>query len=159
MPIQPGERIPSVSIKRARPGGGEDVDPSELFAKKRVVMFSLPGAFTPTCSSRHLPGYLERYDELLGQGGDLIACLSVNDHWVMQAWAEAQGVGDRIVMLADGAGRFTRALGLEQDKGDLGMRAARALLTIEDGVVQSIDVEAPGKLEASSAEACLARLG
>src|SRR5262245_19609570 len=102
MTIEVGQRIPSVVIKRAVSGtSGTDVDPTELFAGKKVVMFSLPGAFTSTCSSKHLPGYLARHDELRARGVVLIACLSVNDGWVMQAWADAHDVGDKIVMLAD----------------------------------------------------------
>lgn len=161
MAIKPGDRIPSVTIKQAGPNGGTDVDPAALFAGKTVVMFSLPGAFTPTCSAKHLPGYLERYDELRRRGVDLIACLSVNDAFVMQAWAEQHNVGDKIVMLADGSAAFTRALGIELDltSKHLGVRANRGVFTIKDGVVQSVEMEEGGKLEVSSAEACLARLG
>jgi peroxiredoxin len=159
MTIQVGERIPSVTIKRATPGsGGTEVDPSVLFAGKKVVMFSLPGAFTATCSAKHLPGYLARYDELRAQGVDLIACLSVNDGYVMQAWAEAHDVGDKIVMLADGAGKFVKALGIERDISDMGLRAKRGLFTIEDNVVRSVEIEEPGKFEVSSADACMLRV-
>jgi glutaredoxin/glutathione-dependent peroxiredoxin len=157
MTIKPGERIPSVTIKQATPDGGREVDPAALFANKTVVMFSLPGAFTPTCSAKHLPGYLARHDEIKKSGVDLIACLSVNDAWVMQAWADANQVGDKIVMLADGSALFTRALGIENDSTakHMGIRARRGLLTIKDGIVQTIDLEQPGKFEVSSAEACL----
>ncbi len=159
MPIEVGERIPSVVIKQAVSGtGGSDVDPTELFAGKRVVMFSLPGAFTSTCSTKHLPGYLARHDELRAKGVDLIACLSVNDAWVMQAWADAHDVGDKIVMLADGAGTFTKALGIERDIPAMGLRARRGLFTIEDNVVHSVELEAPGKFEVSSAEACMLKV-
>jgi glutaredoxin/glutathione-dependent peroxiredoxin len=159
MTIKAGERIPSVVIKQARPGSpGADVDPSVLFAGKKVVMFSLPGAFTPTCSAKHLPGYLARYDELRAKGVDLIACLSVNDGWVMQAWADARGVGDKIVMLADGSGAFTKALGIERESREMGLRARRGLFTIEDGIVKSAEVEEPGKFEVSSADACMLRV-
>ncbi|HEV8247596.1 MAG TPA: peroxiredoxin [Polyangiaceae bacterium] len=159
MAIQVGQRIPSVVIKQATPSGGIDVDPTVLFAGKKVVMFSLPGAFTPTCSAKHLPGYLSRYDELRAKGVDLIACLSVNDAWVMQAWADAHQVGDKIVMLADGSGEFTKALGIERETKDMGLRARRGLFTIEDNVVKSADVEEPGKFEVSSADACMLRVG
>ncbi len=158
MTIQVGERIPSVKIKQATPSGGVEVDPSQLFAGKRVVMFSLPGAFTPTCSSKHLPGYLQRHDELKAKGVDLIVCLSVNDHHVMRAWAEANQVGDKIVMLADGAGEFTKALGIDRQIGDMGLRAKRGLFTIEDGVVKTVEIEEPGKFEVSSADACMLRV-
>jgi glutaredoxin/glutathione-dependent peroxiredoxin len=159
MTIKAGERIPSVVIKRAVVGtAGEDVDPAALFAGKKVVMFSLPGAFTPTCSAKHLPGYLARHDELRAKGVDLIACLSVNDGWVMQAWADANEVGDKIVMLADGAGAFTKALGIERETPTMGLRARRGLFTIEDGVVSSVELEEPGKFEVSGADACMLKL-
>ena len=159
MTIQVGDRIPSIVIKQAATGtAGVDVDPSTLFAGKKVVMFSLPGAFTPTCSAKHLPGYLARHDELKAKGVDLIACLSVNDGWVMQAWADANGVGDKIVMLADGAGAFTRALGIERDLQAMGLRARRGLFTIEDNVVKSVELEEPGKFDVSSADACMLRV-
>ena len=158
MSIQPGQPIPSVKIKRATSSGGEEIDPAELFAGKRVIMFSLPGAFTPTCTSKHLPGYVAKYDELRSRGIDLIACLSVNDAWVMQAWADQQNVGDKIVMLADGAAVFTRALGLEVEIPHMGVRARRGVFTLADGVVKSVEIEQPGKLEVSSAEACLAKM-
>jgi len=161
MPISPGQRIPSVTLKRANPSGGEEIDPAVLFAGKRVVLFSLPGAFTPTCSAKHLPGYLARYDELRNKGVDLIACLSVNDSFVMQAWADANQVGDKIVMLADGSALFTKALGIESDltAKNMGIRARRGVLTLEDGVVKTIELEAPGQFDVSAAEACLLRLG
>jgi peroxiredoxin len=161
MPISSGQRIPSVTIKRATASGGEEVDPSALFAGKRVLMFSLPGAFTPTCSAKHLPGYLARHDELKSKGVEMIACLSVNDAYVMQAWAEAQQVGEKIVMLADGSALFTKALGIESDltAKHMGIRARRGVFTIDDGVVTSIELEASGQFDVSSAEACLLRLG
>ena len=158
MAIEPGSKIPSVTIKRATPNGGEDVDPSKLFAGKHVIMFSLPGAFTPTCSAKHLPGYLAKYDELRAKGVDMIACLSVNDAWVMQAWGEQHDVGDKIVLLADGAGELTKALGIDFAPPQMGVRARRGVFSIRDGVVQSAELEAPGKFEVSSAEACLAKI-
>ncbi len=159
MTIHPGQRIPSVKIKAATPSGAQEVDPSALFAGKKVVMFSLPGAFTPTCSSKHLPGYLQRHDELKAKGVDLIACLSVNDVHVMRAWAEANQVGDKIVMLADGAGEFTKALGIDRQISDMGLRAKRGLFTIEDNIVKTVEIEEPGKFEVSSADACMLRVG
>jgi glutaredoxin/glutathione-dependent peroxiredoxin len=160
MPIEPGHRIPSVTLELATAEGGREVDPVELFAGKNVVLFSLPGAFTPTCSRKHLPGYVAQYDELRAKGVDLIACLSVNDAWVMQAWADANQVGEKIAMLADGNAAFTRALGIENDysTSHMGVRARRGLIRISNNVVQSVDLEQPGKLEVSGAEACLLRL-
>ena len=158
--IQPGDRIPSVTIKQAKPDGAVEVDTAALFAGKKVIMFSLPGAFTPTCSAKHLPGYLARYDELRAKGIDLIACLSVNDAFVMQAWGKAHDVGDKIVLLADGSAAFSKALGIDADMSAFGMgtRARRGVFVIEDGVVTSAELEAPGKFEVSSADACLLKL-
>ena len=155
--ITKGQKIPSVTIKQATAEGGADVDPAVLFADKKVVMFSLPGAFTPTCSQKHLPSYLAKLDELKAAGVDLVACLSVNDVFVMKAWAEQNDALGKIVMLADGSGVFTKALGIELDltARGLGVRADRGVMTIDNGVVTSIDMEAPGKFEVSSAEACL----
>jgi peroxiredoxin (alkyl hydroperoxide reductase subunit C) len=123
-------------------------------------MFSLPGAFTPTCSSKHLPGYVKELAALKAKGVDLVACLSVNDHWVMKFWAEAHDALGKITMLADGSGLFSKALGIEQDltAANMGLRCRRGVLTIVDGVVNSIEMEAPGKFEVSSAEACLLKL-
>ncbi len=159
--IAVGQKIPSVTIKQAVADGGADVDPAALFAGKKVVMFSLPGAFTPTCSGKHLPGYLRELPQLKAKGVDLVACLSVNDHWVMKHWAEAHDALGKITMLADGAGAFSKALGIDQDlaKANMGLRCRRGVMTIEDGVVKSIEMEEPGKFEVSSAEACLLRLG
>jgi peroxiredoxin len=156
--ISQGQKIPSVTIKQATPEGPADVDPAQLFAGKKVVMFSLPGAFTPTCSAKHLPGYVEKLPELKAQGVDMVACLSVNDAWTMQAWAKEHDALGKITMLADGAGAFSKALGIEQDLSGahMGLRARRGIIVVEDGVVKSIEMEAPGKFEVSSAEACLA---
>ncbi len=160
MTIQPGDTFPSVSIKQATSAGPQDVDPAALFAGKRVILFSLPGAFTPTCSAQHLPGFVARHDDLRAKGVDLIACLSVNDAHVMRAWGEAHGALDKIVMLADGNAALTRALGLEVDLSGphMGVRARRGLMTIKDGVVETVELEAPGKLEVSSADACMLKL-
>jgi peroxiredoxin len=158
MTIEPRQTFPSVKIKRATATGGEELDPSTLFAGKTVIVFSLPGAFTPTCSAKHLPGYLAQYDALRAKGVDLIACLSVNDAWVMQAWADQQQVGDRIVMLADGAAELSRALGIDYAAPHMGVRARRGVFTLVDNVVKTVEIEAPGKFEVSSAEACLLKL-
>jgi peroxiredoxin len=154
--ISPGEKLPSITIKQATPEGPADVDPSQLFAGKKVVVFSLPGAFTPTCSTKHLPGYVAKLPELKAQGVDIVACLSVNDAWVMKAWAEAHDALGKITMLADGTGAFSKALGIDTDNPTMGLRARRGVMVIEDGVVTSIEMEAPGKFEVSSAEACIA---
>ena len=158
--ITAGQKIPSVKIKQVTAEGIADVDPAELFAGKKVVMFSLPGAFTPTCSQKHLPGYVEKLPELQGKGVDLVACLSVNDAFVMKAWAEEHQALGKIVMLADGAAAFSKALGIDADLSAYGMgvRANRGVLTFENGVVKSIDMEAPGKFDVSSAEACSIKL-
>lgn len=155
--IKAGDKVPSVTIKQATAEGGADVDPAALFAGKKVVMFSLPGAFTPTCSAKHLPGYVAKLPELQAQGVDIVACLSVNDAWVMKAWAEQHDALGKIVMLADGSGHFTKALGIELDldKAHMGPRCQRGVLTFEDGVAKSVAMEAPGKFDVSSAEACL----
>ena len=153
--INAGQKIPSVTIKQATPEGSSEVDPAALFAGKKVVMFSLPGAFTPTCSAKHLPGYVAKLPELKAQGVDLVVCLSVNDAWVMKAWAEQHDALGKIVMLADGQGLFSKALGIETEIPGMGLRARRGLVVAKDGVVESIDMEAPGKFEVSSAEACM----
>lgn len=155
--ITQGQKIPSVTIKQATPEGISDVDPAALFAGKKVILFSLPGAFTPTCSQKHLPGYVAKLGELKAAGVDLVACLSVNDAFVMKAWAEAHDALGKIVMLADGSAALTKALGIELDltAPHMGIRAARGVMTIDDGVVTSIEMEAPGKFEVSSAESCL----
>ena len=155
--ITKGQKIPSVTIKQVTADGMSDVDTAQLFAGKKAVMFSLPGAFTPTCSQQHLPGYVQKLPELKAAGVDLVACLSVNDVFVMKAWAEQNDALGKITMLADGSGDFTKALGIELDltARGLGVRADRGVFTIDDGVVTSIDMEAPGKFEVSSAESCL----
>jgi peroxiredoxin len=157
--IEVGQKIPSVTIKQATAEGGADVNPAELFAGKKVVMFALPGAFTPTCSQKHLPGYVAQLPELKAKGVDMVACLSVNDAWVMKSWAEAHDALGKIVMLADGQGLFSKALGIDYEIPGMGLRAKRGLFVIENGAVKSIDMEEPGKFEVSSAEACMRKLG
>ena len=154
--ISKGEKIPSVTIKQATPEGGSDVDPAQLFAGKKVVMFSLPGAFTPTCSAKHLPGYVEKFAEFKQRGVD-IACMAVNDAFVMDAWAKNQHVPDDLMMLADGNGTFAAALGLEMDGTPfgLGKRGKRFALYAEDGVVKKLNVEAPGEFKVSDAKTML----
>lgn len=156
-----GQKIPSVTIKQATPEGGSEVDPAALFAGKKVVMFTLPGAYTPTCSQKHLPGYVKELPQLKAKGIDIVACLSVNDAFVMKAWAEQHDALGKVVMLADGNAAFSKALGIEVDltKAHMGVRCGRGVLLIEDGTVKSIDMEASGQFEVSSAESCLRKLG
>jgi peroxiredoxin len=157
--IEPGQKIPSVKIKKTTATGAtEEVDVAQLFAGKKAVVFSLPGAFTPTCSQKHLPGFVQKAKDIHGKGVDLIACLSVNDAFVMQAWAKEQGAGDQIVMLADGGADLSKALGIETTIPGMGVRARRGVMVFDDGALKSIDMEQPGKFEVSSAEACLLKL-
>lgn len=158
--IEVGQKIPSVTIKQATAEGPADVDPAQLFAGKKVILFSLPGAFTPTCSQKHLPGYVAELAQLRAKGIDLVACLSVNDAFVMKSWAEQHDALGKIVMLADGNAAFSKALGIDSDlsKAQMGVRARRGVMHIDNGVVKSIDMEEPGKFEVSSAQACLLKL-
>src|SRR5262245_36069062 len=130
--IEPGQNVPSVKIKKASPSAIEEIDTAQLFAGKKVVVFSLPGAFTPTCSQKHLPGFVQRAQEIHGKGVDVIACLSVNDAFVMQAWAKDQGVGDAVVMLADGAAAFSKALGIDVEIPGMGVRARRGVMLVDN---------------------------
>ena len=160
MAIQVGERIPSHKLMQATAEGPKEVSTEELFNGRTVVLFGVPGAFTPTCSAKHLPGFVTHAAELKQKGVDAVACMAVNDVFVMGAWGKDQGVGEEVVMLADGAAAFTKALGLEFDltgRG-LGMRCQRFVLVAKDGVVSHVAVEAPGAFEVSSAEAVLQAL-
>ena len=159
--IEVGQKIPNIKLKRANEEGGEEIETATFFAGKKVILFSLPGAFTPTCSQKHLPGYVKELPQLKAKGIDMVACLSVNDAWVMKAWAEQHDALGKIVMLADGSAAFSKALGIELDltKAQMGMRCGRGVFVIEDGVVKSVDMEQAGKFEVSSAEACMLKLG
>ncbi len=159
MSIQPGDRIPEVALKRIREGV-ETVDTRTLFDGKKVVLFSVPGAFTPTCSERHLPGFVERHADFRARGIEVL-CMSVNDPFVMKAWGEAHQVPQGLEMLADGNGDFARALGLEMDASAYGMgtRSKRFALYAEDGVVKQLHVEAPGEFRVSAADYVLEQLG
>ena len=159
MPIQPGDKLPVAPIKRVDQGGFEDTDTGTLFAGRDVVLFAVPGAFTPTCSERHLPGYVEHYEAFRKRGID-VACMAVNDAFVMKAWAEHRHVPDGMLMLADGNGDFAKALGLESDssKYGMGMRSKRFALYADDSRVKVLHVEAPGEFRVSSAEAMLAAI-
>lgn len=160
MTISVGEKIPSVKLKTMTEEGMEDVSTDDLFGGKKVVLFALPGAFTPTCSAKHLPGFVQKASEIKSKGVDTIACLSVNDAFVMNAWGKDQNVGSDVVMLADGNADFTKAVGLEMDGSGFGMgtRSQRYALVAEDGKVTGLFVEEPGAFEVSSAEAVLKAL-
>jgi peroxiredoxin len=155
MTIQIGDRIPKATLKRMGEGV-ESIDTESLFAGRKLVMFAVPGAFTPTCSERHLPGYVRHLKAFQNRGID-VACVSVNDAFVMDAWGKSQHVPPKLMMLADGNGAFMKALGLEMDGTAFGMglRARRFALYAEDGVVKQLHVEAPGEFSVSSAEAML----
>ena len=160
MTIQVGDTIPSMKLMAATPNGPKEVSTGELFRGKKVVLFATPGAFTPTCSAKHLPGFIEHADEIRAKGVDTIICMAVNDPFVMGAWAKDQGVGDKLLMLADGSGTLTRALGLELDLGarGLGTRSQRFALIAENGKVAHLAIEQPGGFDVSRAEAILAAL-
>lgn len=157
--IEPGQRIPDAAVSEfvQTDGPGCSIGPRKFQALdelrgKRVVVFGLPGAFTPTCSAQHVPGYLEKYDALKGNGVDEIWCVSVNDAFVMGAWAREQGSEGRIRMIADGAADWTRELGLDAEIPGMGVRSRRYSMLVEDGVVKTLNVEQPGKFEVSDAE-------
>lgn len=158
MSIQIGDKIPRATLNILR-DGVQAVDTDEIFAGRKVVLFAVPGAFTPTCSAKHLPGFVEKIDEFRKRGID-VACLAVNDAFVMDAWGKSQGVPDDLHMLADGNGAFTKALGLELDATAFGMglRAKRFALYAEDGVVKQLHIEAPGEFKVSSADYVLEHL-
>ncbi|HHF0488105.1 TPA: peroxiredoxin [Vibrio antiquarius] len=156
--IQQGQALPVATLSELTVDGMVNHDVTELFANKKVVLFAVPGAFTPTCSEAHLPGYVVLADELKAKGVDLIACVSVNDAFVMQAWGEAQNASE-ILMLGDGDASFTKALGLEMDTGGFGgIRSQRYAMIIENGIVTKLNVEEPKEFEASKAETILAAL-
>ena len=160
MAIKAGERMPEGKFRRMTKDGPKDMTTDELFKGKRVVLFSVPGAFTPTCDAKHLPGFVQLADQILAKGVDTIACMAVNDVFVMNAWGKAQGVGDKVLMLADGNGDYARALGLELDgRGfGMGMRGQRFAIIVKDGVATNVEVEAPGQFKVSAAEHVLGHL-
>jgi peroxiredoxin len=160
MSIQVGDKIPSLTLQQKTDDGVTDISTEEIFAGKKVVLFSLPGAFTPTCSAAHLPGYVVRADELKEKGIDSIVCLSVNDAHVMKAWGDDQNVEDRVLMIADGSAHFTRAVGLEVDLSSrgMGLRSQRYAIVVNDCIVELLKLEAPGKFEVSDAETILTSL-
>jgi peroxiredoxin len=160
MTIKVGDHIPSTTLMQMKDGGPKPVSTDDLFKGKKVALFALPGAFTPTCSAKHLPGFIQQAGALKAKGIDIIACLSVNDAFVMGAWGDAQGAGDTVMMLADGNGDFTRAVGLEMDgtKFGMGKRSQRYSMVVDNGVVKTLNVEAPGAFEVSSADHMLSQL-
>ncbi|OOF30160.1 peroxiredoxin [Salinivibrio proteolyticus] len=156
--IEQGQPLPTSTLSELTAEGMQTHDIPALFANKKVVLFAVPGAFTPTCSESHLPGFVVKADEIKAKGVDMIACVSVNDAFVMQAWGEAQNA-NQIHMLADGDGSFTQALGLEMDSGKFGgIRSQRYAMVIDNGIVTHLNLEAPKSFDVSSAEAILALL-
>ena len=160
MTIKVGDSIPAMKLMQATADGPKEVSTDELFAGKKVALFAVPGAFTPTCSAKHLPGFVANAAALRAKGVDVIACMAVNDAFVMGAWAKDQGITDQVVMLADGAAALTKAMGLEFDltTRGLGVRCQRFALVAKGGKVTHVAVEAPGAFEVSKAEAVLAAL-
>ena len=160
MTIGLGDKIPSATLTIMGADGPAPMTTDDIFSGKKVVMFAVPGAFTPTCSAKHLPGYVEAAGDIKAKGVDTIACLSVNDPFVMGAWGEAQEVGGAVLMLADGNAEFTGAVDLGMDASGFGMggRSQRYSMIVEDGVVKNLNIEEPGGFEASSAETLLGQL-
>ena len=160
MTIEVGDKIPTATLRQMTADGPQEISTEQLFSGKKVVVFGLPGAFTPTCSAKHVPGFVQHAGEIKSKGVDTIACVSVNDAFVMGAWGDAQGTGDDVVLAADGAGSFTQALGLEFDLSGagLGVRSQRFAAIVDDGTVTVLNVDAGGKLESSDAETILAAL-
>ncbi len=160
MTINVGDKMPKGQFTRMGANGPEPVSTDDLFNGKKVVLFSVPGAFTPTCSAKHLPGFVNNFDQLKTKGVDTIACMAVNDVFVMKAWGESSKAAGKVEMLADGNGDYARALGLELDASKFGMgqRSKRFSVIVQDGVVKSLNVEPPGEFGVSSAEAALKQL-
>ncbi len=158
--IKVGDAVPSVTLKELTDNGMEDVDTGALFAGKKSVLFAVPGAFTPTCSAKHLPGFQQHAQAFFDKGVDQIVCMAVNDPFVMKAWGNQAGVGESILMLADGNAEFTKAMGLDLDASGfgLGTRSQRFAMVIEDGVVKDVQVDSGGAFEVSSAEYMLNRV-
>lgn len=156
--IQVGEKLPQATFALMTDEANTNPTTDELFSGKKVVLFAVPGAFTPTCSEAHLPGFIVKADELQEKGVDSIICISVNDAFVMKSWGKTQNA-DSILMLADGGASFTKAIGLEMDTADFGgIRSQRYAMIVEDGIVTTLNIEKPGEFEASSADAILAAL-
>jgi len=157
MTIKVGEKIPSVTLAYKGADGIQEVTTDQIFKGKTVVLFSVPGAFTPTCSAKHLPGFVQNAEAIKGKGVDQIVCTSVNDPFVMDAWGKDQKVGDKVFMLPDGSAKLAQAMGMEFDltARGLGVRGQRYAMVVKDGVVKSLHLEEPGKFEVSSAESVM----
>ena len=160
MTIGIGDRLPKANLVKATPEGPQPVDSEDYFRGRRIALFSVPGAFTPTCSARHLPGFVDRADEIKAKGVDEIACTAVNDAFVLQAWSQSAGAEDKVTMLADGNGDFVSALGLEMDgtKHGMGRRGRRFAMVVNDGTVEQLHIEEPGSFNVSSADYMIERL-
>ena len=160
MAIQEGDKLPDATFMTDGPEGPRPITTDEVFKGKRVALLAVPGAFTPTCSAKHLPGFKEKAADLRGKGIDAIACVSVNDVFVMKAWGEDQAVGEDIIMLADGNGAFTKDIGLDMDASKFGMgpRSQRYSMIVNDGVVEKLNVEEGGEFRVSSADYMMAQL-
>ncbi|WP_448582441.1 redoxin family protein [Thermaurantiacus sp.] len=160
MTIQKGDRIPSATLMKMTDAGPQPVETDALFAGRTVALFAVPGAYTPTCSAKHLPGFIEKADELKAKGVDEIVCISVNDVFVMGAWGKAAGADGKVTMLADGNGEFANALGLTMDatRFGMGLRAQRFSLLAKDGIVTELNIEEPGAFKVSSAEYLIGQL-
>src|SRR5262245_16142646 len=160
MTIKVGEKLPSGTLTQMTKDGPQKITTEQLFGGKKVVLFSVPGAFTPTCDAKHLPGYVELAGKIKAKGIDTVACMAVNDVFVMNAWGKASGVGDKVLMLADGNADYSKALGLELNATGFGMgvRGQRFALVADNGVVKSLYVEGPGEFKVSSAEHVLSQL-
>jgi peroxiredoxin len=161
MPIKVGDKIPSVTLKQVTAEGPKEITTDEFFGGKKVALFAVPGAFTPACSQRHLPGFVDKAADIKAKGVDAVVCVAVNDPFVLAAWGREQKAEGKVLMLADGSGDFARALGLELDltKAGLGKRSQRYSMLVDNGVVTTLNVEAqPGQVEGSGAEAMLRAL-
>lgn len=161
MTIKVGDAVPSATLIKATEAGPQPLSTEALFAGRTVALFSVPGAFTPTCSAKHLPGYISNAQAMKAAGVDEIVCVSVNDAFVMGAWGESAGAGGKVTMLADGNGEFVSALGLTMDgsKFGMGMRGQRFSMLVRDGVVEQLNIEDPGAFKVSSAEHLMSQLG
>jgi peroxiredoxin len=161
MAIKAGDRAPSGTLKVMTKEGPKDISTDDLFKGKKVVVFSVPGAFTPTCDAKHLPGFVQLADQIRAKGVDTIACMAVNDVFVMNAWGKASSAGDKVMMLADGNGDYAKALGLELDahKFGMGTRGQRFALVVDNGTLKSVNIEEPGQFKVSAAEYVLGQLG
>lgn len=161
MTIKVGDKVPDATLMHMTESGPAPITTQELFGGKKVALFAVPGAFTPTCSAQHLPGFVDHADAMKGKGVDTVACVSVNDAFVMAAWGEDRGVGDKVLMLADGNLDLTAKLGLELDgsKFGLGQRSQRYSMIVDNGVVTNLNIEAPGQFELSKAEVIVDQLG